>query len=114
MQTELLEECGGSEPPATASLRCGLCSPTPQAGVTPENAVEEEIPQCVMTLHFRLVLRNKKSGVGECGDGMVIVGSHDCLHLSASWGRSLHPLESSVSSLRNQSTSPLTQITEKL
>lgn len=99
-------------PPPPLPPAVGLCSPNPRLESHQKNAVEEEIPQCVMTLHFRLVLRNKKSGVGRwrwyghSWDPMTALTS--CFpgadHLFP-W--------SSVSSLRNQSTSPLTQITEK-
>lgn len=76
MQTEAAEECGGSEPPRHRLPPAVACAPpTPRLESHQKNAVEEEIPQCVMTLHFRLVLRNKKSGVGGGGGGLVIVGS---------------------------------------
>ena len=56
--------------PATASLPLWPVLPQPpRLESHQKNAVEEEIPQCVMTLHFRLVLRNKKSGVGGGGGG---------------------------------------------
>lgn len=49
--------------PPPASL--GLCSPNPP-GCSHSRKMQwkKEIPQCVMTLHFRLVLRNKKSRRG--------------------------------------------------
>ena len=56
-----------TSPPPPPS-RCGLCSPNPPGWSHIRKMLwKKEIPQCVMTLHFRLVLRNKKSGVGGGG-----------------------------------------------
>lgn len=72
---------------------------------------KKKSPSNVMTLHFRLVLRNK-SGVGGGGDGMVIVGSHDCL-LCFPGADPPVPLELCFL-IKESEHITMTQITEKL
>ena len=52
--------------PATASLPLWPVFPQPPGwSHIRKMQWKKEIPQCVMTLHFRLVLRNKKSEIGR-------------------------------------------------